>query len=81
MAARAERLRRIQALVAGRTPTQRDADRRLFLTKLEGAARDDFERHVWMSALNAEAIRLFWDDLFPGVLDGATSGAGEQHRP
>ncbi len=81
IAARAERLRRIQALVAGRTPTQRDADRRLFLTKLEGAARDDFERHVWMSALNAEAIRLFWDDLFPGVLDDATSGAGEQHRP
>ncbi len=69
IAARAERLRRIQTVVGQRTPTQRDADRRLFLAKLQGAARDDFERHGWMSALNAAAIRAFWADLHPGLFD------------
>lgn len=67
--ARAEQLRRIQAAVARRTPTQRDADRRLFLSRLEGAARGDFERFGWMSPLNAEAIRVFWDDIDPGLFD------------
>ncbi|MBL9061884.1 replication initiation protein [Tabrizicola sp.] len=69
--ARAERLRRIQEVVARRTPTQRDADRRLFLSRLEGAARGDFERFGWMSPLNAEAIRAFWEDIHPGLFDAA----------
>ena len=73
---RARRLGRIQALVAARTPTQRDADRRLFLSRLEGAARDDFERFGWMSALNAEAIRAFWEELNPGAFDGMEDEAG-----
>lgn len=71
IAARADRLRRIQAIVASRTPTQRDADRRLFLSRVEGAARADFERFGWMSPLNAEAIRAFWQDIHPGLFDGA----------
>ncbi len=67
--ARAEQLRRVQEVVARRTPTQRDADRRLFLSRLEGAARADFERFGWMSPLNAEAIRAFWEVLNPGLFD------------
>lgn len=55
--------------MAARTPTQRDADRRLFLSRLEGRHRDDFERHGWMSALNAAAIRSFWEELNPGAFD------------
>lgn len=67
---RAQRLQRIRDLAAARTPTQRDADRRLFLARLEGAARDDFERHGWMSALNARAIAAFWQEVSPGAFDG-----------
>ncbi|WP_323039175.1 replication initiation protein [Gemmobacter sp.] len=67
---RARRLERIRDLAAARTPTQRDADRRLFMARLEGAARDDFERHGWMSALNAEAIVAFWEEVHPGAFEG-----------
>lgn len=74
--ARAERLRRIQDVVARRTPTQRDADRRLFLSRLEGAARGDFERFGWMSPLNAEAIRAFWGDIHPGLFDAVADDGG-----
>lgn len=66
----AERLRRIIDLVNSRTPTQRDADRRLFLSQLGDAkARDDFTKHGWMSPLNATRIRLFWAEMAPGVFD------------
>lgn len=64
---RAARLRRVQELVASRSPTQRDADKRLFMSRLSGALRDDFERHGWMSALNAAGIQAFWEDLDPGT--------------
>ncbi len=74
--ARAERLRRIQEVVARRTPTQRDADRRLFLSRLEGAARGDFERFGWMSPLNAEAIRAFWEEIHPGLFDAPGDEGG-----
>lgn len=67
---RAERLRRVQEVVASRSPTQRDADRRLFLSGVtDGAARADFERHGWMSALNARAIQEFWEELEPGIFE------------
>ena len=66
---RARRLARVRELSQARTPTQRDADKRLFLTRLEGAQREDFERHGWMSALNADAIVAFWEDLSPGAFD------------
>ncbi|MAM61338.1 replication initiation protein [Maritimibacter sp. UBA3975] len=68
---RARRLARIKALVDARSPTQRDADKRMFLSRLEGAARDDFERHGWMSALNAERIAAFWEELVPGAFEEA----------
>lgn len=68
--ARAAQLEVVRDLVAARSPTQRDADRRLFLNQIEDpAARADFERHGWMSALNAQRIRAFWEDLAPGAFD------------
>lgn len=74
--ARAEQLRRVQGAVARRTPTQRDADRRLFLSRLEGAARGDFDRFGWMSPLNAEAIRAFWEEINPGLFEAGGGDAG-----
>ena len=73
---RARRLARIKELAAARTPTQRDADKRLFMARLEGGAREDFERHGWMSALNADAIAAFWEELSPGAFD-AIGGGGD----
>ncbi|RRH70094.1 replication initiation protein [Falsigemmobacter faecalis] len=70
LSGRARRLERIRDLAAARTPTQRDADRRLFMARLEGTARDDFEKHGWMSALNVKAIAAFWEEVSPGAFDG-----------
>lgn len=62
--ARAAQLGQVRDRLAARTPTQRDADRRLFLSQLEdGAARADFEKHGWMSPMNAKAIFAFWERL------------------
>jgi hypothetical protein len=67
---RADKLRRVQEAVQARTPTQRDADRRMFLSRIENPdARADFERFGWMSALNAQAIFEFWEELNPGLFD------------
>lgn len=67
---RAEQLRRVQTLVAARSPTRRDADRRMLGSTLnDGAARADFERHGWMSALNTQAIFAFWQELEPGAFE------------
>lgn len=68
---RAERLRRVLEAVKARSPTQRDADRRLFLGQLgDGALRDDFDRHGWMSPLNAARIIAFWAEMSPGLMAG-----------
>jgi len=68
---RAARLKRVRDMVASRTPTQRDADRRLFATTVtEADKRLDFDNHNWMSAQNAEAIFAFWEDLFPDIFEG-----------
>lgn len=67
---RARLLERIRDLAGARTPTQRDADKRLFMSTIDSAsARADFERHGWMSALNTTAIKVFWEDLQPGSFD------------
>lgn len=61
---RAARLGRILEAARARTPTQRDADKRLFLGTLEdGAARADFERHGWTSPMNFDRIAAFWDEM------------------
>ena len=67
---RAERLRRILNAVKARTPTQRDADKRLFFSKLsDNRARADFEAHGWMSPLNAERVAAFWMELSPELFE------------
>lgn len=69
---RAKVLSIVKELAQSRNPTQRDADKRLFMASLsEGSARSDFERHGWMSALNRDAIEAFWRDLFPDAFEGA----------
>lgn len=75
----AERLRRILEVIRTRTPTQRDADRRLFLAQLgDGPARQDFERHGWMSPLNAARIRDFWQEMSPGLFDDLADQAASR---
>lgn len=67
---RAVKLGKVRDIVQSRSPTQRDADKRLFNVKIaDERHRQDFERHGWMSALNAEAIFLFWEELMPGSFD------------
>ncbi|MDR6267682.1 replication initiation protein [Roseobacter sp. N2S] len=65
---RAARMARVRDIVEARNPTQRDADRRLFLSTLkDDLAREDFSRLGWASALNARAIFEFWEDMQPGT--------------
>lgn len=72
----AERARRGQKFaiiadtVAARNPTQRDADKRLFMASLDDdVAREEFQAHGWNSAFNASAIFDFWESLLPGLFD------------
>lgn len=64
---RAERARKldvVEQLVSRRNPTQRDADRQLFMASLEDdLERENFRVHGWRSALNATAIIAFWQEL------------------
>ena len=65
---RALRLQAVQRAIERRSPTQRDADKRLFLIQLsDPVSRSDFEQHGWMSPLNADAIFAFWQDLDPDL--------------
>ncbi|SLN69602.1 Initiator Replication protein [Roseovarius albus] len=73
--AKAQRLGRVQQAVQGRSPTQRDADKRLFLSRIEdNVARADFERFGWMSPVNAAEIATFWEEFNPGLFDGIEGG-------
>lgn len=68
---KAERLRRVQAAIEARSPTQRDADKRLFLSLLDDdVARANFERFGWVSPLNIQAIFAFWAEMDPDIFDG-----------
>lgn len=65
---RSQRLRRVLDTVAARSPTQRDADKRLFLSQIKDeGARADFEKFGWMSPLNVEAMFAFWIGLDPEI--------------
>ena len=67
---RAVRLQSVSNAVARRSPTQRDADKRLFSSQLtDPVSRADFERHGWMSPMNADAIFAFWQELDPNFSD------------
>ncbi len=70
-AARVARFAAVAELARKRNPTQRDADRRLFLSQIEDEFdRDDFRQNGWESALNARAIFAFWEEMQPGLFDG-----------
>ncbi|KAF0676037.1 replication initiation protein [Profundibacterium mesophilum] len=72
-AEKAERKRRfaqVQDAVSRRNPTQRDADRQLFLSSLTSdLEREEFQRHGWSSALNAAEIYRFWCEISPDLSD------------
>lgn len=69
---RAARMARVREVAESRNPTQRDADRRLFLSRLDDDLdRDDFTRRGWTSMLNARAIIEFWEEMTPGIFDDA----------
>jgi hypothetical protein len=73
--ARSRRFAAVEAAAARRNPTQRDSDRRLFMSRLEGELeREDFRRFGWKSALNASAIFAFWEEMQPGLFEEARAG-------
>ncbi|MEP2718504.1 RepB family plasmid replication initiator protein [Pseudophaeobacter sp.] len=67
---RARRLDLVEELVSRRNPTQRDADRQLFMAGLEDdLERENFRTHGWRSAFNASAIIAFWQDMEPETFE------------
>ncbi len=67
---RSRKLSIVESLVSRRNPTQRDADKRLFLSGLkDDLDREHFRAHGWRSGLNASAIFEFWQELEPGAFD------------
>jgi hypothetical protein len=67
---RARRLDLVEELVSRRNPTQRDADRQLFMAGLEDdLERENFRAHGWRSALNASAIIGFWQEMEPEAFE------------
>lgn len=63
---RSRKLKIVEDLVSRRNPTQRDADKRLFMAGLDNDLdREHFRSHGWRSGLNAAAIFAFWQDLEP----------------
>ncbi len=72
-AERADRSRKlsiVEELVSRRNPTQRDADKRLFMSGLNDELdREHFRAHGWRSGLNAKAIFEFWEELEPDAFD------------
>ena len=69
-AGRARRLDLVEELVSRRNPTQRDADKQLFMAGLDDdLERENFRAHGWRSALNASAIIAFWQELEPEAFE------------
>ncbi|MGB1216027.1 MAG: replication initiation protein [Pikeienuella sp.] len=67
---RAARLTRVRELANARNPTQRDADKRLFASRLAtDLDREDFARHGWASALCATEMVAFWEEMSPGAFE------------
>lgn len=70
--ARAAIMARVQELVDARSPTQRDADRKLFLAWLsDDLLKSEFSRLGWKAALCASEMRAFWEDLIPDAFGEA----------
>ncbi len=69
--ARAAKFAIVEDLVSRRNPTQRDADKQLFMASLrDDLERESFAAHGWRSGLNATAIFEFWAELEPGAFTG-----------
>lgn len=69
---RKRRFAQVEEAVSRRNPTQRDADRQLFLSMLKSELeREEFRRHGWSSALNAAEIYRFWSEISPDIVDDA----------
>ncbi|WP_171180369.1 replication initiation protein [Ruegeria sp. HKCCD8929] len=69
-AERARKFAVVDELVSARNPTQRDADKRLFMASLEDELeRENFRAHGWRSGLNAAAIFAFWEELAPEAFE------------
>lgn len=67
---RARLLDLVEELVSRRNPTQRDADKQLFMASLdEDLERENFRAHGWRSALNASAIIAFWQEMEPEAFE------------
>lgn len=61
----------IQRLVESRTPTQRDADKKLFLKYLNGdILRSEIARLGWNSALCDSQMFDFWEGFIPNAFHG-----------
>ncbi|QFT60807.1 Initiator Replication protein (plasmid) [Sulfitobacter sp. THAF37] len=74
--ARAAIMARVQEIVAARSPTQRDADRRLFLAWLDDELlKSEFSRLGWRSALCVTEMVAFWRDMMPDAFDGLETAA------
>lgn len=74
---RAARLARVREVARTRTPTQRDADRKLFAGSLRDPLdAEHFGEHGWTSALNARAILAFWEEMVPGIFDDLAEQGG-----
>ena len=67
---RAAQMARVRELTGARSPTQRDADRRLFLAGVEDEVkRAEFARLGWAAALCVGEMVAFWEDMVPGAFD------------
>ena len=63
---RSRKLAIVEEVVSRRNPTQRDADKRLFMSSLDNDLdREHFRAHGWRSGLNATKIFDFWEELEP----------------
>ncbi|WP_170464619.1 replication initiation protein [Ruegeria arenilitoris] len=63
---RSRKLAIVEEVVSQRNPTQRDADKRLFMSGLDNDLdREHFRAHGWRSGLNAAKIFEFWEELEP----------------
>lgn len=67
---RDRQIARVVAASEARNPTQRDADRRAFLTRLSSdVQRDDFLRNGWRSGICVTFVIAFWKELIPEIFD------------
>ena len=68
--ARAAIMARVGEIVDSRSPTQRDADRRLFIAWLDDELlKSEFSRLGWKAALCAKEMRAFWSEMIPDAFE------------